>query len=115
MLRVCRFVIGLIALAVLLQHGLPGQAGAAAIAAERHLAFSSIAAPASDDPFAPCADHAGMPSACCIGSLCAAAALAPVSAVSLNAPSASGYAMPAGELHGGIARIPGLHPPRRVA
>ena len=116
-LRVCRFVIGVIALATLLQHGLPGRAGAAAVAAERHLAFSSVAAPASDDPLAPCQDHQRTPAACCFGSGCTVSGVALPSAflTPMSACSAPGYARPASEHRGGIARLPGLHPPRPAA
>ena len=115
--RVCRFVIGVIALAMLLLHGLPGRAGAVAVAAERDLAFSSVAAPASDDPLAPCQDHQRTPAACCFGSGCTVSGVALPSAflTPMSACSAPGYARPASEHRGGIARLPGLHPPRPAA
>ena len=113
--KVCRLVTGVIALALLLQYGLPGYADAAMVAPDRHLSHLSTVAPASHD--APCAKHDGVLAVCCFGSGCTVAGmvLPPVSPTPISARSAPGYAMPASEHRGGIARIPGLHPPRRAA
>ena len=114
---VCKLIVGVIALAVLLEHGLPAHAASATVARDRHLPPMATVAPASHHPLAPCADHEGTLTACCFGSGCAVAGMALLlgSLSPIGARSAPGYAMPASERRAGIARIPGLHPPRRAA